>query len=339
MSLDSFPERLLQKAAHKLMSEPARVFLSEKGNRLQILSPGRINPHEGPDFLDIGILLNGTVNVGDAEFHRDSGDWAAHGHDKDARYNRVILHIVFESNRAENYPFDTLVIDKDEIHKILREGSYSGNKAKDIDSLDELQHFALLRLLRKSVLAQRELSKSNAFTSLFNLSNDFLEVYNSKRRRPIYNDEDYKRIVNSIEGSAVFDFIDKLVNEEDVSVQDMLMDAIRKPIAGEGAHLRRELVLNAVLPLALCLANEQTRINLFLWFWSVPALNKYGILSRKFENIPQNYLWQQQGMLEFLKEHGSRNNIIAEAIKDYGFAQTLSFYRLGRPPFKDNEES
>jgi hypothetical protein len=87
--------------------------------------------------------------------------------------------------------------------------------------------------------------------------------------------------------------------------------------------------LNSILPLAICLANEESRIDLFHWYWSTPALHQYGLLTRRFKNLPQNYLWQQQGLLEYLYEYGKKTNVIAELIKDYGFAEILSFYKHG----------
>ena len=110
-------------------------------------------------------------------------------------------------------------------------------------------------------------------------------------------------------------------------------ELIRKKNLDEGAHLRRELLLNCVLPLALCIANEESRIGLFLWFWSTPALHQYGMLTRKFKDLPQNFLWQQQGMLEYIKDHGRRVNVVSESLKEYGFAEILSFYRNARAPF------
>jgi len=118
-------------------------------------------------------------------------------------------------------------------------------------------------------------------------------------------------------------------------VPDVIQTLIRNKILDEGAHLRRELILNCVLPLSLCLAGEEARISLFLWFWSTPALHPYGLLNRRFKELPQNFLWQQQGMLEYIREHGRKGNVVSEAIKEYGFGEILSFYRLGRSPFRE----
>lgn len=56
--------------------------------------PGWKNHEEGPDFLDGLLKIDGRVVRGDVEIHRTSKDWYAHGHHRDPRFNRVILHVV-----------------------------------------------------------------------------------------------------------------------------------------------------------------------------------------------------------------------------------------------------
>jgi hypothetical protein len=82
--------------------------------------------------------------------------------------------------------------------------------------------------------------------------------------------------------------------------------------------------------MAFCVANEEKRIDLFLWYWATPALFAYGLLTRRFPNIPQHFLWQQQGMLEYIKDYGKKPGMVAEkeTIKSYGFAEILSFYKV-----------
>ena len=57
-------ELQLQKRLQKLLSEPSRVWITESGKQLQVLSPGRINPYEGPDFTNFGVLLDGKIVTG-----------------------------------------------------------------------------------------------------------------------------------------------------------------------------------------------------------------------------------------------------------------------------------
>lgn len=56
----------------------------------------------GPDYQD-AILSFGPAGLaqGDVEFHVRSSDWNRHGHHLDRAYNRVILHVVWETDDIE----------------------------------------------------------------------------------------------------------------------------------------------------------------------------------------------------------------------------------------------
>lgn len=64
------------------------------GAPVAVLSPGWWNKAEGPDFLGAQIRIGGRVFTGDVEIHLEHGGWTQHGHDRDPRYNNVILHVV-----------------------------------------------------------------------------------------------------------------------------------------------------------------------------------------------------------------------------------------------------
>ncbi len=72
------------------------------GQRATIIYPGRINRDAGPDFKDAVISLDEAPPLrGDVEVHVRVQDWLAHGHHRDAGYNRVILHVVLGNDRLE----------------------------------------------------------------------------------------------------------------------------------------------------------------------------------------------------------------------------------------------
>jgi hypothetical protein len=73
------------------------------GRSLQVLEVGKLNAEGGPDFRDATIKLAGTTFCGDVEIHRTPLEWLQHRHQKDPRYNRVILHVVLEA-AAEGLP-------------------------------------------------------------------------------------------------------------------------------------------------------------------------------------------------------------------------------------------
>ncbi len=65
-----------------------------RGEPVLVLQTGQPNRDAGPDFLDARIKIGRTEWIGDVEIHRTSSEWLQHRHDRDARYNRVILHVV-----------------------------------------------------------------------------------------------------------------------------------------------------------------------------------------------------------------------------------------------------
>ncbi|MBN1559935.1 DUF2851 family protein [candidate division KSB1 bacterium] len=64
------------------------------GHAVEILEKGVRNYDSGPDFLNALIRIDAELERGDIEIHPIAGDWYAHGHHRDPRYNHVILHLV-----------------------------------------------------------------------------------------------------------------------------------------------------------------------------------------------------------------------------------------------------
>ncbi len=64
------------------------------GQAVVVLDTGRHNRDAGPDFVNARIRIGATEWFGDVEIHRSSAEWLQHGHQTDARYNSVILHVV-----------------------------------------------------------------------------------------------------------------------------------------------------------------------------------------------------------------------------------------------------
>lgn len=306
-----------------LSSKPLSTFITKSGKSIQIISPGIINVNEGPDFLDFAIMLNGKVIVGDAEFHRKSSEWKSHGHGTDKNYENVILHIVLEDNSDLTSP-DILVLDENELQSEINTPDSS------LDSYEEIQHFALLRLLRKSTIAQKNINQFGQRQGILNSLQDFLQSYISKKRRPVYNDDFIVEYIKQFDNSLAYSYLESIIDGIEFDIYTKLEELVKNKIHNEGKGLRVEILINCILPLSLCLSETKNRVKLLEWYWSTKAINYYGVLSRRFENLSQSYVWQQQGMLEYLKEHGNKRAITAEEIQTYGINQILDFYSYGK---------
>ncbi len=70
------------------------------GEPLQILSPGQLNTNQGPDFSDAKIRIGTTTWAGAVELHINTSDWKKHGHQDDANYKNVVLHVVWEDDET-----------------------------------------------------------------------------------------------------------------------------------------------------------------------------------------------------------------------------------------------
>jgi len=77
------------------LAVPCDLPLSD-GGHYRLLYAGRPGGAVGPDVRDAVLLVpaSETRLVGDIEFHTAASAWRQHGHQHDARYNQVILHVV-----------------------------------------------------------------------------------------------------------------------------------------------------------------------------------------------------------------------------------------------------
>ncbi len=80
-------------------------LIASDGQRLRIVYPGRANNDSGPDFCGAVIATGkGELLKGDIELHVKASDWRGHGHHRDPRFNKVILHVVMRNDT--NKPTD-----------------------------------------------------------------------------------------------------------------------------------------------------------------------------------------------------------------------------------------
>lgn len=76
---------------HRLL--PARPLVATNGLPVEVIDPGLHNRNSGPDFFNAKVRIGQTLWVGNVEIHDKASDWFLHGHDSDAAYDNVVLHV------------------------------------------------------------------------------------------------------------------------------------------------------------------------------------------------------------------------------------------------------
>ena len=152
-----------------------REYFTTQEDVLEIVSCGTENNDSGPDFFDARIKINNTLWVGCVELHLKSSDWMAHNHSQDEAYNNVVLHVVFEQDKAvftskgELLPtfelkplIDSSLIEK---YRIYMESSHDIVCKNQFAAVDSFRLFAYLdrllieRLEEKTVKIEEALTK------------------------------------------------------------------------------------------------------------------------------------------------------------------------------------
>lgn len=74
--------------------------MTSEGESITIYHPGSKNSNAGPDFTDARIAIGNLEWRGSVEIHTRASGWNDHKHDLDAAYENVILHVVWENDKA-----------------------------------------------------------------------------------------------------------------------------------------------------------------------------------------------------------------------------------------------
>lgn len=322
-------ETILQRAIHVLLCNQDTVWKCTNGDTIQIVAAGIVNVMDGPDFTEMAILHNGRMYVGHGEFHRRSSEWIAHGHDKNKGYRYVLVHWVLVDEGVHTDAQWTVVVDAEKMRKGLEMLKPVGpatttGEPEDIKLLvSEVQRYALLRLLRHTMIAQSYLDRLTIGETLMAITRDWIDRMILKKHRP-WQMQVFSRLSKKVEMSEIGRMALYLDQCKASEIYPEILSAEQSAIAGEGLAIRRELLVNVIIPVMVATATREQKIPCFQWYWSVRSIHVYGLLRRRFPGIPQTYVWQQQGMLEFMREHGRRTHAtLGETAGIYGVCADL----------------
>ena len=82
------------------------------GEDVEVLDTGQRNSDAGPDYSEARIKIGGKSFSGSVEIHKYSKDWFNHKHNKDDKYNKVILQIVMYSDDVYEDEMKTPLVKK-----------------------------------------------------------------------------------------------------------------------------------------------------------------------------------------------------------------------------------
>jgi len=77
---------------------------TQSGDIISVLNVGELNSDSsGPDFKNARVRIGYLVYVGDIEIDSEYSNWKSHGHNIDAKYNKVILHVSLINKNNHHY--------------------------------------------------------------------------------------------------------------------------------------------------------------------------------------------------------------------------------------------
>ncbi|GAA4440299.1 DUF2851 family protein [Pontibacter saemangeumensis] len=81
---------------HQYFDKTALVTTAGEG--LQVLRTGFYNTDAGPDFQEALLKVGEVEWSGSVEVHLNASDWHRHQHQRDLKYDQVVLHVVWEAD-------------------------------------------------------------------------------------------------------------------------------------------------------------------------------------------------------------------------------------------------
>ena len=143
-----------------------------QGEGIQIISPGTINLHQGPDFQNAKIKIGDTLLAGTIEIHCKASDWKKHEHHKDKNYQNVILHVVYQNDVELDNHIPVLELESrisnlmlQQYGRLMESGSFIACAGK-IHTIKEITWFAW----KERLLAERLTRKSKKILELLGQS-------------------------------------------------------------------------------------------------------------------------------------------------------------------------
>lgn len=149
-----------------------KELTTTSGESVSITSLGIRNGFAGPDFKEARVTIDGIQWAGAVEMHVRSSDWFRHGHQHDPNYENVVLHVVWEDDKAILLSDETVIPTielkdrvKPEVLKRYRYMVESPSKIPCDESLKKVKAITRLSMVER-VLVARLQEKAAVFAQL-----------------------------------------------------------------------------------------------------------------------------------------------------------------------------
>lgn len=194
---------------------------TEASEEIHIIRQGLHNLNSGPDFFTAQIKIGNQLWAGNVEIHLKSSDWYAHNHERDAAYDNVILHVVWQHDvdvfRRDNSVIPTLVlnerVDKSTLDNYKKLHTASKKWIPCEDMFPEIDAFLIQNWLERLYFERLE-HKSQTIMNLLKASKNDWEAVLFKMLAKSFglknNGEAFLSIANSVDYSV----IRKIKNEQ-----------------------------------------------------------------------------------------------------------------------------
>lgn len=156
---------------------------SVNGTPLKIFHQGELNKDAGPDFFNAKIEVDGITLAGNIEIHVNSSDWLKHRHQNDPAYDNLILHAVYNYDKAidqnTKHNVEVLELKKYIDEHIIKNYNKLVSSSYDLHCSKEIKNTNALRLSSwlERMLIERLENKTKYARHIFtSTQNDFQQT-------------------------------------------------------------------------------------------------------------------------------------------------------------------
>lgn len=146
---------------------------------LTLISTGFPHKDAGPDFKQAVIKIGQITWVGDVEIHVRTSDWVRHGHQKDEKYNSIILHVVYEDDMDLGMTFPTLELKgyvSEELLNRYEKLSQNADWLPCRSSLETVGRLKVVSMLSRVATERLERKQHEIFETLHSCHDDWQET-------------------------------------------------------------------------------------------------------------------------------------------------------------------